>query len=336
MQITSWQQPQWQRVLKSLASNSLAHAYLLTGIAGLAKSDFAEYMAKRLLCSDHDASEPCEFCKNCQLVVAGNHPDLKTLMPEEKGKAIKIDQIRQLANFVNQTPQVSERKVIIINPAEAMNIAAANSLLKTLEEPAGNTVILLVSHQAGKLLPTIRSRCQLIQFTPPSHEEALRWLTTKSDCATSALPSLLKLANGAPLSALNMANSEELEKRKQWFDQWLSWQNKRLTFSALVKAWVADDLSRVLFHLNSWVQDLLRLAVSSSAEYFVNEDFTQTLQRLGAGFNAHYLAQYLEFLQKKTRLITGPISVNKQLVLEEILIKWISFIQMQKRLQHVS
>ena len=145
-----WQKNQWQRLLSQHRQERLPHALLLTGAAGLGKETFARQFAQFLLCKAAGESV-CGQCAGCSLILANNHPDLLMIAPEESGKNIKVDQIRDMSATLNQTAQRAGYQVAIISPAEALNRAAANALLKTLEEPSGRVLLLLVSHQPGAL-----------------------------------------------------------------------------------------------------------------------------------------------------------------------------------------
>lgn len=142
--IYPWQQALWSQ-LGGRAQH--AHAYLLYGPAGIGKRALAEHWAAQLLCQRPAAAGACGECKACQLLAAGTHPDYFVLEPEEAEKPIRVDQVRDLVGFVVQTAQLGGRKVVLLEPAEAMNVNAANALLKSLEEPSGDTVLLLISHQ---------------------------------------------------------------------------------------------------------------------------------------------------------------------------------------------
>ncbi|MDP9032838.1 MAG: DNA polymerase III subunit delta', partial [Pseudomonadota bacterium] len=142
-----WQDSLWQQ-LAGRAQH--AHAYLLHGPVGIGKRALAERLMASLLCQRPNGLEACGECKSCMLLKAGSHPDNYLLEPEEADKAIKVDQVRDLVSFVVQTAQMGGRKVVLIEPVESMNINAANALLKSLEEPSGDTVLLLVSHQSSR------------------------------------------------------------------------------------------------------------------------------------------------------------------------------------------
>ena len=156
-------QDQWQYFVKQRANNTLPHAMLFMG----GEIDFVQNLAKFLLCSNvkQGALEACEKCKSCQLFNAQVHPDYFLVSPEEKSKVITVDQIRQLSHALTHTAQLNYYQIAVIAPAHAMNIAAANALLKTLEEPPGPVIIILISNKPHILPRTIYSRCQVINLS---------------------------------------------------------------------------------------------------------------------------------------------------------------------------
>lgn len=216
-----WHEAEWLRLFGG--SGEMPHALLLGGVAGVGKSRFAAALAQRLLCEGKRQAADCACggCDSCRLFASGNHPDIRYVIPEadveledgearettEKKKAssqILIGQIRGLESFVYIGGHRGSRRVIVIEPAEAMNASAENSLLKMLEEPPAGVCFILVSDRWRKLLPTIRSRCRTLAFGRPAEALARQWLTEQG--ADKALP-LLPLTGGAPIRAL-----EEYEK----------------------------------------------------------------------------------------------------------------------------
>lgn len=176
-----WQKAQWRQLWQRHRNGQLPHALLLHGPEGIGKEDFAHLAANSLLCEQtSESGQACGECKSCQLLASDNHPDFVSLQPEETGKAIKVDQIRELIQLMTLSPHFSGYRTVLISPAEQMNMAAANSLLKTLEEPQENTVIILVTSQLSRLPATIRSRCQMLRFAMPDKTLALSWLELDS------------------------------------------------------------------------------------------------------------------------------------------------------------
>ena len=209
-ELLPWQTREFEQMAGLAEGGKLAHAYLLGGQQGLGKLTFAEHFAHYLLCQTSESDRPCGHCRECQLFNAGTHPDLKIIQPEDSSE-IRIEQIRACINFVTQTSQRGGYKVVIFCPAEAMNVNSANALLKVLEEPADRTLLMLVSHQPGMLMATIRSRCHMLKFSRPPVDMVIPWLQSKN--IHSSAEELLKMANYVPLRALQYADDDAIHDR---------------------------------------------------------------------------------------------------------------------------
>ena len=200
-----WHEGVWSGVAKLIESGRLPHAIVLYGPAGIGKRRLADRIARTVLCHEPRPSGPCGTCRSCGFVDAGSHPDFRRVEPAEGGAGIPIGAVRDL---IGQFTLAAERaQVAIISPAEAMNQAAANAFLKTLEEPAGWVVFILVSDAPGRLPATIRSRCRKVALPAPSPSEALAWLEPRTKPGNAAR--LLALAGGAPLTALALADIDD-------------------------------------------------------------------------------------------------------------------------------
>lgn len=217
-----WNEP----ILQSLRARAerLPHALLVHGARGTGKLALAERIVQFLLCEAAEpARRPCGACEGCRWLAAGSHPDFRRIEPEalareplaepeegeparkEKGKPsleIKVEQVRELAAFLNLRSHRGRLRVALVHPAEAMNLTAANALLKGLEEPPAGAMFLLVSHHPTRLLPTIRSRCVALPVPVPPHEAALAWLVSQG---VEDPARWLAYAGGAPLQALDYA-----------------------------------------------------------------------------------------------------------------------------------
>jgi DNA polymerase III subunit delta' len=199
----AWNQP----VLDSLAQRvgRLPHALLVYGPRGVGKLALAERMAQLLLCEGK--KRPCDACDACRWFVAGNHPDFRRLEPEalwaEKPEkpsiVIKVEQVRELADFLYIRSHRAGLRIALVHPAEEMNENASNALLKGLEEPPAAAVFILVSHRPAQLLPTVRSRCVKLPVPLPDKRSAIQWL--KENGLTEP-ERWLAYAGGAPLRAL--------------------------------------------------------------------------------------------------------------------------------------
>lgn len=220
--IHEWNKVVWDD-LASLAER-LPHALLIHGPIGIGKRALAEQFAQFLLCEGPKGERPCGHCEGCRWFDAGNHPDVRWLEPEAIAKAvatdaeeedrattrpakpsleIKVEQVRALADFLNVGSHRGRHRIALVHPAEDMNLHAANSLLKSLEEPPAGAVFVLVSHRPARLLPTIRSRCVALPVRLPEREMAEAWL--RGNGVADALR-WLAFAGGAPLRALEYAS----------------------------------------------------------------------------------------------------------------------------------
>ncbi|MEP5567301.1 MAG: DNA polymerase III subunit delta' [Halioglobus sp.] len=206
-----WHQDLWARFNQQLVDGNLPHALVLSGTAGSGKARLALALARLLLCQAPSGGLNCGKCHSCELSAGGSHGDFQWLQPEEKSRAIKIDQVRGVVNFTTKTASFGARKVVVLSPADAMNTNAANGLLKSLEEPSPGTFLLLVCHQLHSLPATIRSRCQIIKLPSPSLESSRSWLDQATG-DTQESERLLELADGMPMLAESMYQHADAEK----------------------------------------------------------------------------------------------------------------------------
>lgn len=176
--IADWLIPCLRQVQVLKQTNSLSHALLITGADGVGQEELAHEMVKDLMC-EKDQAAACGTCHSCQLMSADTHPDYRIL--DGENATIKVDQVRLLVRQISQKPQVGQNKAVLITHAQAMNTNAANAVLKALEEPADRTFFVLTSSQSTSLLPTIRSRCLLVNVPTPSMGEVKSWLMQQPD-----------------------------------------------------------------------------------------------------------------------------------------------------------
>ncbi|MEJ5210721.1 MAG: DNA polymerase III subunit delta' [Burkholderiales bacterium] len=317
MPVHPWQKALWQYLTRT--RERLPHALLLQGRRGTGKRDFALALAHWLLCEAPVGDQPCGRCRACHLVAVGNHPDLRLIEPlegEEEGRAMRqiaIAQVRELADFVGLTSHQQGRRVIVIHPAEAMNPAAANALLKTLEEPADNTVFLLVSHQPRQLLPTVVSRCRTVALPLPDERTARAWLEAQGVTDAGLC---LALAGGAPLEALRYADGEYLAARRAFLAALA--EPVRLDWLKLAEQGARQEASGQIASqiewLQKWLYDLLAVRLAGRVRY--NPDFAPRLRELGAGVNVNALLRFARELEGVRRHLHHPL--NPQLLLERV------------------
>lgn len=309
-----WQEQQWQRIDNLFQQNKLPHALLLAGPAGVGKQRFALALAQYLMCESPRQGMACGQCRQCGFNVAGTHPDLKWVAPEEKSRHIKIDQIRTLVESLGQTAQQAGYKICILSPAETMNINSANALLKSLEEPAANTLLLLLTDTPSQLLPTIRSRCQRIDFPLPLKQQSLDWLNTHAPPQIS-VETLLHESAGRPLAALALLENDGLERLQQWNKDYLALIAGRLSALSLAEKWLEYDLRDVL----TWLSRKLSRVIAGHVVGATDVD--EHWQQLTASVNPQNLFNLLDTVNQLNDKLNRGGNPNRQLALEALLLE---------------
>ncbi len=320
--IFPWQNKQWQHVWRMKQDRRLPHALLVTGSVGMGKVLFAQALTRAWLCQQVDAEgNACGVCHACHLLERDVHPNVSWIKPEKEGQAIKIDQIREASDFVYHSSLENADRILLIHPADQLNAHAANALLKTLEEPPAQVVIMLITDQAQHLPATILSRCQRIHFPLPLSTEVIPWLKPQlSDENEAAF--LLHLANGAPLMALALSRNETLVFRRNFLEtlQRLSQQQEDPIQSA-AKFQKIEPIKWIDFML-VWVMDLLRLQLGCDVKQLMNADYFSQLTALSKERSVEFHLTYMNYLQQIRQQIRNGMNLNKPLLLESALIRW--------------
>ncbi|MGG2397232.1 DNA polymerase III subunit delta' [Pseudomonas sp. SH1-B] len=315
-----WQENLWQQ-LAGRAQH--AHAYLLHGPAGIGKRALAERLMERLLCLSPNGLDACGSCKSCHLLAAGTHPDNFVLEPEEADKPIKVDQVRELVEFVVQTAQLGGRKVVLLEPTEAMNINAANALLKSLEEPSGNTVLLLISHQPSRLLPTVKSRCVQQACPLPSAAMSLTWLSQAlPELSDEERGDLLTLAGGSPLAAVRLQAQGVREQRAQAVEGVKKLLKQQISPSQLAESWNALPLNLLFDWFCDWAQLMLRYQLTQDEEGLGQADMRKVVQYLADKTAQNKVLAIQEWLLAQRQKVLGKANLNRVLLLEALLVQW--------------
>ncbi len=315
-----WQDSLWQQMAGRAQH---AHAYLLHGPVGIGKRALAERLMASLLCQRLNGLQACGECKSCLLLAAGSHPDNYVLEPEEADKAIKVDQVRDLVSFVVQTAQMGGRKVVLIEPVEAMNINAANALLKSLEEPSGNTVLLLVSHQPSRLLPTVKSRCVQQACPLPSEQASLAWLATAlPDSSEAERIELLSLAAGSPLTAVSLKAQGVREQRAQVVDGVKKLLKQQQSPTQLAEGWKDIPLLLLFDWFCDWSHLILRYQLTEDEQALGLEDMRKVLQYMAQKSAQSRVLAIQDWILAQRQKIMSKANLNRVLLLEALLVQW--------------
>ncbi|QJE02362.1 DNA polymerase III subunit delta' [Massilia forsythiae] len=335
--IYPWQHDAWSQLQQLRAR--LPHAILFYGPAGSGKSGFLEAFAQSLLCENVRADgHACGACASCGWFAQGNHPDYRRVRPEaledeaapgegeeaaaddKKAKSaktaskdIKIEQVRALADFMNISTHRQGLRVVVLYPAEALNMPASNALLKTLEEPPPGTVFLLASNGLDRLLPTILSRCRKFALPLPDHAQALAWLQGQG---VQDADGWLREQGGAPLAALAQAETgsrDELDALLQVL--------ARPSVDAALRA--ADKLSKApLASLVSWQQrwlyDVFSYKMSGTIRYYPR--YRRELAALAGRVPTAGLMRAIKSANERRAVADHPLSAK--LFVEDMLLDY--------------
>jgi len=332
-----WQNDTWD-YLQSLRDR-LPHAFLLHGPKGIGKTQFAEYMAKSLLCENPDSQgHACGACGSCGWFSQYSHPDYRRVRPElldeeeqtagdgeaepapksakaskAPSKEIVINQIRALSDFMNISTHRQGRRVIVLYPAEALNTPAANALLKSLEEPAANTVFILVSDSIDKLLPTILSRCHKLAMGMPAYPQALAWLEAQGIRDADVW---LAHQGGAPLAALDIAQSE----LRAELDEFLKQLSKPApeTGLKLAEKMQKSDLPITVSWLQRWLYDIFSYKQTGRIRYYPR--YEREIRNLATRAQTPALMGLMKSLNEKQAIASHPFSAK--LFLEDMLLEY--------------
>lgn len=315
-----WQLSEWQQLNQQIVANKLPHALMFAGPKGIGKRHLAESLAQLLLCLAPIEGTPCGKCRGCQLNSVQNHPDLIRVEPEEGSKGIKVDQVRALIDDLGKTSQQGGYKVVVLEPAEAMNTNSANALLKSLEEPAANTLLILLSHSSSAVLPTIRSRCQMRLLPMPSNEQVIHWLTPLMVGSQVPIEKLMEAAGGAPLTALAYLKGDSLERRDTWLLNLIRLSSGQISAIEVAGQWYKEDVTAIVEWFLSWLHSVMRWQVGMQNVLIsqLPQDIRDRLSHVPAAL----LHRYVEKLLIAKRQLLSSANPNKQLLLEEVLLDW--------------
>ncbi|MDF0604436.1 DNA polymerase III subunit delta' [Neisseriaceae bacterium TC5R-5] len=320
-----WQLDDWRRLNKE--RQRLPNAWLFTGAIGIGKRQFAEHLAQSLLCEQPQADyQPCGQCQACHWYLQQSHPDFRLLSPhnddEDEAKdskstrklpIIKIEAVRAILDFAHLSAHRSGQRVVLLSPAESLNLAAANALLKMLEEPPPGLLFLLLAHTPQRLLPTIRSRCRQFPLTRPNAEQALSWLQQQG-----VADAKLELAHhgGTPL----FEHDQALSNLRTQFIQGLAQPGlaKALHLAELVdKQKLA--LSVPLNWLMKWLHDLASYKLTAQIRY--HPDQQATLNTLSQRTDMVQLMACQQMLNQLAPY--GQHTLNTRLQLEALLMDYL-------------
>ncbi len=326
-----WLAAPWTDLVERAARDALGHAYLLCGREGLGKFAFAEHFARGLLCEKRPADgQACGRCRGCLLNASGNHPDLKLLTLEEERKSIVIDQVRALIEFFTLKAHYHGRKIGIVYPADSMNTASANALLKILEEPPATALLMLVASRPALLPATIHSRCQRINFTLPPWDVREQWL--REELATrEKSPALAALTLcGAPLEVLAQLDSSRPQLMSDVIAALRAAFDGRANPLEAARAFADVEIRRYLDTLELAVQAAVQLrAGHPPPQLRLSTNSQRQLQEISDKLNFDSLLFYLDQVGASRAMVLRSSGVRGAEVIENLWQSWMKSTQME-------
>jgi len=297
---------------KALRKGRMPNSLLFSGPEGVGKGDTALVLAKALNCEQLE-DDSCEACPSCQAISGGKFPDVMNISAE--GNAIKIEQIRFLKQAAYLRPMIGKKRVFIVSEAEKMTEEAANSFLKILEEPPNFAHIILVTHNPYLILPTIQSRCQVLNFSPVSREEMEKILMAKGYEREQAnlIPLLVR---GNLEQALSLEWEEVQSKRKQAWELFLSLLRKKevsdsvKNYTTSKKSFVQEELEGIFEFFSSFCRDFILIKEKGDFSYLLNPDYKEEIQEEEKLMNLDQLMESLRQIDFALSALRKNLNVN--------------------------
>ncbi|NKI74574.1 DNA polymerase III subunit delta' [Dickeya sp. CFBP 2040] len=315
-----WLNVPYRQLLASHQVKRGHHALLLHAIDGMGDASLMYAFSRWLLCQQPEGAKSCGRCHSCELMNAGTHPDCHTLSPEKGKLSLGVDAVRAALEQVYQRSRQGGAKVVWLPLAENLTEAAANALLKTLEEPPAQTYFLLGCREPGQLLATLRSRCLHLYLDVPTEQQGIQWLRARGHNDETAVQSALRLAAGAPLAADALLQPDSW-KARQMVCQQLSHSLQSGDALALLSVLNHDDADRRIHWVCALFLDALKWRHQAAGQR-TNQDqaslVAQLASQLGDARLHHSLRRWL-YCRYQLLSVTG---VNRELLLTELLLAW--------------
>ncbi len=300
----SWLQQNWDALIQRKNQQQLPHALLLVGRQGVGKKSFAHAFAKNLLCKTQTG---CGVCHACELCACGHHPDFFQIAPQEQGQ-IKIDEVRQLIEGLSKTAQQGGYRVVVIESAHAMNVAAANALLKTVEEPGENVLLMLLTDREAFLPATLRSRCQLLTLQADK-EKAVQWLLAQQISEVQARQALA-VSEEAPYQALKLLQSDYVQTQENLLKQLTQLVKHEISVVTAAKEFVEKPLDETLLSLQIILMKLISVKTGLSTDLAV--------RLLSESWSLKKIFRCYDVLVALRRGVNSQLNFNTALLLENV------------------
>lgn len=303
------------RLQRLIIDKHLPHALIFVGPEGIGKKMTAFGLTKALLCmADKKETDFCDNCPSCHKINQQNHPDVNLIAPE--GASIKIGQLREWQETLESMSYMGSWRVTIIDNAEKMTQAAANSILKTLEEPPEKTIIFLITKETGDILPTILSRCQIIRFAPLSRKEFIQILIDKIRVSEVEAGLLYNLSRGQLLGAMSMDIKHVYKIRGHWKDFFTENLSNESMGLGKSQSTFLEDLNI----LASWIRDIIFVKLGVNVEMLTHQDILHEVKMAAQNTPQYLLLDRIDLVLNTIEAIEK--NANIKIALDNLLFQW--------------
>ena len=303
----------------ALSGQRLHHAYLFLGPEGIGKRTVALALARAIHC-DESNGDSCGHCVNCARIEDANHPDVRVIGLLSGKKEITIDQIRAIERELRYRSFSGKRKIAIVDSAQSLNPSAQNALLKTLEEPPENSLIILIAPNGGGLLPTLRSRCLRLSFAPLLRAEMAVFLNRVRGIDAATAEFLAAMSMGSIGAAMNLDQATLVEKRSDWsrtLSELKSGDYQAASAAAEALAASRDDALEFLRWAEIWYRDVLVHKLTRNSDDLVNVDMLDQIDREGTAVGTERVLDTIASIGDAAGGIHR--NLNRRMVLEKFL-----------------
>lgn len=319
-----WLRPPFEQLVTSYQVGRGHHALLVQARSGMGADSLVYAITRFLMCQNPDGHKSCGQCHSCQLMQAGTHPDYYALQPEKGKSTLGIDAVREVSEKLYEYSRLGGAKVVWIADATLLTEAAANALLKTLEEPPKNTWFFLACQEPARLLATLRSRCRFFHLVPPSEQYALAWLERENSASRDTLLTALRLSDHAPAAALELLAPETWATREK-FCQALGVTLNSGDWLAFMPSLNHDSVVQRLHWLSSLLLDALKY--QQRITRLTNADSLTLVAQLAQTLSAARLQAIVADACACREQLQSVTGLNRELILTERLLRWEHYLQ---------
>jgi DNA polymerase-3 subunit delta' len=319
-----WLRPDYEQLVASYQVGRGHHALLVYALPGMGDDALIYALCRFLLCQQPENQKSCGHCKGCLLMQAGTHPDYYSLTPEKGKSTLGIDAVREVSEKLYERSRLGGAKVVWIPDAELLTDAAANALLKTLEEPPADTWFFLTCREPSRLLATLRSRCRLHHLAPPAEKYASAWLARETSASTDCIITALRLCGGAPGAAADLLQPERQTIRQTLCEA----VEHALNSGDWLSMMVSLNHEQVTMRLH-WLATLLldALKVQQRATLLTNMDNVSLVQQLAQQLTGNRLNAFMQAIIECREQLLTVVGVNRELLLTDLLLRLERYLQ---------